>query len=151
MREKNTVYLIKRANLSFDKIANHTLASYGITHSQFKCLKYLYLFENGSLNQRDLEHYFNMSNPTVTRILQNLEKEGWIRRLANGKDKRQKQLYLTDKALSMQETFKEIATQLENQLTQRLTDDELDDLQTLLRKMLAISLTAEKGADRDHI
>ena len=92
-----------------------------------------------------------MSNPTVTRILQNLEKGGWIRRLANGKDKRQKQLYLTDKALSMQETFKEIATQLENQLTQRLTDDELNDLQTLLRKMLAISLTTEKGADRDHI
>ncbi|MDW7798937.1 MarR family transcriptional regulator [Streptococcus canis] len=141
MREKNTVYLIKRANLNFDKIANHTLASYGITHSQFKCLKYLYLFDNGSLNQRDLEHYFHMSNPTVTRILQNLEKEGWIKRLANGKDKRHKQLYLTDKALSMQENFKDIANQLESQLTEHLTDQELDHLQTLLRKMLAISLT----------
>ncbi|WP_444812470.1 MarR family winged helix-turn-helix transcriptional regulator [Streptococcus canis] len=141
MREKNTVYLIKRANLNFDKIANHTLASYGITHSQFKCLKYLYLFDNGSLNQRDLEHYFHMSNPTVTRILQNLEQEGWIKRLANGKDKRHKQLYLTDKALSMQENFKDIANQLESQLTERLTDQELDHLQTLLRKMLAISLT----------
>lgn len=141
MREKNTVYLIKRANLNFDKVANHTLASYGITHSQFKCLKYLYLFDNGSLNQRDLEHYFHMSNPTVTRILQNLEKEGWIKRLANGKDKRHKQLYLTDKALSMQENFKDIANQLESQLTERLTDQELDHLQTLLRKMLAISLT----------
>ncbi|MDV5972905.1 UNVERIFIED_CONTAM: MarR family transcriptional regulator [Streptococcus canis] len=140
MREKNTVYLIKRANLNFDKIANHTLASYGITHSQFKCLKYLYLFDNGSLNQRDLEQYFHMSNPTVTRILQNLEKEGWIKRLANGKDKRHKQLYLTDKALSMQENFKDIANQLETQLTERLTDQELDHLQTLLRKMLAISL-----------
>lgn len=140
MREKNTVYLIKRANLNFDKIANHTLASYGITHSQFKCLKYLYLFDNGSLNQRDLEQYFHMSNPTVTRILQNLEKEGWIKRLANGKDKRHKQLHLTDKALSMQENFKDIANQLETQLTERLTDQELDHLQTLLRKMLAISL-----------
>ncbi|GFG41947.1 MarR family winged helix-turn-helix transcriptional regulator [Streptococcus canis] len=117
------------------------IASYGITHSQFKCLKYLYLFDNGSLNQRDLEHYFHMSNPTVTRILQNLEKEGWIKRLANGKDKRHKQLYLTDKALSMQENFKDIANQLESQLTERLTDQELDHLQTLLRKMLAISLT----------
>ncbi|EHI68591.1 MarR family winged helix-turn-helix transcriptional regulator [Streptococcus ictaluri] len=140
MREKNTVYLIKRANLSFDKIANKVLTPHGITHSQFKCLKYLYLFDNGSRNQRDIENYFNMSNPTVTRILQNLEKEGWLQRLANGKDKRQKQLYLTKKALDYQGVFKDMASQLEDQLTERLTDAELDKLQELLRKMLAISL-----------
>ncbi|ESV54918.1 MarR family transcriptional regulator [Streptococcus agalactiae LMG 14747] len=144
MREKNTVYLLKRADLAFEKIANRMLSPYKITHTQFKFLRYLSKFPDGQLRQHDVELYFDMTNPTVTRVLQNLEKDGWVYRQSDTKDRRSKHLYLTDFAKERIPELAELGVALEQQLTQRLNNEELDLLQDLLRKMLSISIDEGK-------
>lgn len=140
VREKNTIYLLKRADLAFEKIANNMLSRYGITHTQFKMLRYLSGYPDGQLKQHDIELFFDMTNPTVTRVLQNLEKDQWVIRKEAENDRRSKRLFLTDKAKQLVPELARVGRELESQLTRRLDESELEELQVLLRKMLNITI-----------
>lgn len=140
MRKNNTIYLLKQADLTFEKVSNEILKPYELTHSQFKIIKYLYTVMDRQIIQKDIENYFRMSSVTVARILVNLEKNGWIMRQQSDRDKRQNHIFLTEKGKSYQEEFVVVAQQLENQLTGRLNEVELEELRALLRKMLDIVL-----------
>ncbi|WP_053093902.1 MULTISPECIES: ATP-binding cassette domain-containing protein [unclassified Streptococcus] len=70
-----TDYLLKQADLTFEKVSNDLLKPYDLTHAQFKMIKYLYTVEGRLVIQKDIEQYFRMSSVTVARILVNLEKK----------------------------------------------------------------------------
>lgn len=128
--------LIKKANLEFDKISNQALAPYDLTHTQFKTLKFLYQEPSLTVRQIDIKKYFSMTNPTVTGIVQNLEKKGLVERVSNPQDGRSKVIGLTKKAQFLTMELKQIGDQLEESLTSNLNDAERQQLLILLNKML---------------
>ena len=77
-----------------------------------------------------------MTNPTVTGLVQALEKKGMIERKANPKDNRSKILCLTRKALDMEELLYLLGENLEDTLTANLSEDEKRELLRLLNKLL---------------
>lgn len=81
-----------------------------------------------------------MSSVTVARLLVNLEKNDWIVRTQSERDKRQNLIRLTEKAKNLKVEFETVSDQLESRLTGRLDATELEELRSLLRKMLAIDL-----------
>ena len=54
------------------------------------------------MNQRDIEKALNLKNPTVTGLLQRLDEKGYVLIVPNAKDKRKKNVYLTEKAYDIQ-------------------------------------------------
>ncbi|EFR44849.1 B-block binding subunit of TFIIIC [Streptococcus pseudoporcinus LQ 940-04] len=137
MMEKDHIgILIKKNSQTFDKAAGHILAPHSLTPSQFKILKYVILKPEASVRQIDIEAYFCMSNPTVTGILQNLEKKELIYRQAHPKDKRSKIIRLTDKAKNARGFILETSDQIEANFTEKLTDAEKNTLRRLLLKLL---------------
>ena len=92
--------LIKRLSLEIDKLSNPILEPYDLTNSQFKILKYLLMSPPESVKQVDIEHYFSMTNPTVTGLVQKLEKKGMIERKINPQDSRSKILCPTQRVLA---------------------------------------------------
>ncbi|MDO4634976.1 MAG: MarR family transcriptional regulator [Streptococcus sp.] len=133
---KNISILIKRANLKFDKVANRILSNYEMTSTQLKILKYLFHFSDFTVTQRELEIYFSMTNPTVTGILQNLQKKGFIIRKPNPKDARSKVIGLADKSRELKGKMYVIGQQLDEQLTKNLNDEERILLMDLLEKIV---------------
>ena len=77
-----------------------------------------------------------MSNPTVTGILNNLEKNGWINRLPHPEAKRSKHIALTEKSWQHQEILYQISNEIDDILTKSLTTKEREQLQNLLLKIL---------------
>ncbi|WP_294145307.1 MarR family winged helix-turn-helix transcriptional regulator [uncultured Clostridium sp.] len=136
MKDGKIAILVKKANLKFDKISNRMLAGYGLTHTQFKTLMFLYKNPPQTIRQIDIETYFSMSNPTVTGILQNLEKNGMVERVVNPADSRSKVAALTGKAEAMREELLALADRLENELTRELSKEEQEQLARLLEKMM---------------
>lgn len=57
-----------------------------------------------------------MTNPTVTGLIQKLEKSGFVKRVANPEDKRSKLLELTEYAESKREKFIALADSIEQDL-----------------------------------
>lgn len=132
-------YLIKTVNLECDKLANSLLTQFDLTHTQFKVLKLLYSNPALTVRQIDIERYFSMTNPTVTNILNNMEKKELIRRVANPTDKRSKVLVLTDKAETIREELGIWADSFDRRITANLSAQEQAQLALLLKKMLPIS------------
>ena len=75
MKYDSIAILVKIASLEFDKVSNQILSPYELSNSQFKILKYILWQEDGAVRQIDIENYFAMTNPTVTGLVQNMEKK----------------------------------------------------------------------------
>lgn len=136
MRNDKLAILIKRTALVVEKISNHMLVPYDLTHAQFKILMMLYHAPDRSVRQADIEAKFSMTNPTVTGIIQNLEKKNLVQRVENPNDKRSKLLVLTQQARLMEPKMHEISELREKQITKNLTDEECEQLIKLLKKIL---------------
>ncbi len=136
MANKRISILIKRASLGFDKLSNQLLSPYDLTGSQFKILMVLYMSPAGSVRQTDIEARFSMTNPTVTGLVQKLEAKDLVNRMPHPEDRRSKVLVLTERAIQMKEELMALADNLERQMTASLTEEEYDQLASLLVRML---------------
>ena len=76
-----------------------------------------------------------MTNPTVTGILQNLEKADWIARVENPNDARSKLIKLTKKTFKKQDELFELGENLEKKFTKGLNRMEQKELNELLNKL----------------
>lgn len=136
MEKEKVSVLIKRSALIFDKYVNQLLVPYQLTSSQFRILMTLYKSPACSVRQADIELAFSMTNPTVTGLIQKLEKNGLVKRIENPKDKRSKLLVLTEYAESRRTEFLALGDSIEKEMTSGLSDAETDELAKLLRKVI---------------
>lgn len=136
MEHEHIGVLIKMASLEFDRQSNNLLISENLTASQFKILKYLTLHPQASVRQIDLELFFGMTNPTVTGIIQNLEKKELITRQNHPVDRRSKVILLTEKAITMHDKILETSNLIEAGFTNKLNPEEIALLRPLLIKLL---------------
>ena len=127
---------IKRLSLEIDKLSNPILEPYDLTHSQYKILKYLLMSPSETVKQVDIEHFFSMTNPTVTGLVQKLERKGMIERKVNPQDSRSKILCPTQKTIEMKDLLVSLGEELEGTLTEDLTGKEKQELLRLLKKLL---------------
>ena len=103
MQERLPVgFLFKQINTVYEKDINNQLKGIGITSSQCEVLDYLFHCDKEEVNQRDIEKALNLKNPTVTGLLQRLDEKGYVLIVPNAKDKRKKNVYLTEKAYDIQ-------------------------------------------------
>lgn len=128
--------LVKKAALKLDKTAAPILAPYDLTLTQYKIIKLLYDAEPGTIRQIDVERFCAMTNPTITGILQNLEKNQWILRTTNPQDARSKVISLTEKAYDRKPELYQVGDAMEAAFTQTLAGDEKEQLVRLLKRLL---------------
>lgn len=130
--------LVKKASLEFDKIANPYFAEYDLTASQYRIIKFLYAQPSRTTRVVDLERQYSMTHPTTIGLLDALEKKGFTTRVENPNDARGKLIALTEKADTMQDELEALGTKIENKLTERLSDEEREQLAFLLNKLMGL-------------
>ena len=135
-RSRPIGFLIKQINNVFEKELNERLKHTVITSSQCAVLDYLFHTSKEEVNQRDVEKNLNLKNPTVTGILKRLDEKGYILCVPNAKDKRKKNIYLTEKAYDIQRRMEADRRKLDRELTRGMTKREVDALRRNLEKLL---------------
>ena len=128
--------LIKKVSLELEKTALSVLSPYDMTLAQYKIIIYLYSSPQISTRQVDLERAFSMTNPSVTSVLNTLEKKDLICRTANAEDRRSKVISLTQKALDMRDELDAAGDRLEEAFTRNLSSAERGEMVSLLTKIL---------------
>lgn len=139
MRKDKVAIWIKKTALEVEKLSNQVMAPYELTHTQYKILMMLYRSPEQCIRQADIETQLSMTNPSVTGIIQNLEKKEFVVRRQNPEDKRSKLIYLTERAAAMEAELSTLGESLEKQVTANLTDAECEQLCALMKKMLGHS------------
>jgi len=77
-----------------------------------------------------------VSKPAITKTIQQLESEGLCVVKYHPKDKRSKQIFLTEKANLLLERINPILLSIENEVLEGLTDEELKILDSVFDKIL---------------
>ncbi len=137
MRERKTIgFLFKQINTVYEKEFNNRLKRLGITSSQCEVLDFLLQSSKDEVNQRDIERALNLKNPTVTGLLKRLDEKGFILSVPSGKDRRCKNIYLTEKAYDIQKRMEMERKKLDKMLALGMTKKETDALYKMLNRVL---------------
>lgn len=116
---------------------NEVLKPMGLYGSQWAVI--YVLKKNGSLTQKELSDYLFVEAPPMTRTIQRLVKQGYVRQVP-GQDKREKHIQLTDEALKQYPHWEQAVTELNQTLLKQLpkaSQEELYNLQNYwLTKLL---------------
>ena len=111
MNSTSIVRKFKRAQILFENNLNKVLEKYDITTTQIPIINFLIEKErkNEIVQQRDIEEWFCLKNPTVTGIIDRLETKGFVKRTILEADRRKRIIEVTDKAKKVvKETEKQL-------------------------------------------
>ena len=137
MKERMPVgFMFKQINTIYEKEFNNRQRKLGITSSQCAVLDYLFNASLEEVTQKDIEKALNLKNPTVTGILKRLEENGFVLIVPSNKDKRCKNVYLTEKSYDIQRKMDMERKKLDKMLTIGMTKKEIAALEKMLARVL---------------
>ena len=114
---------------------NNNLASLGITVQQGIILVFLNMKKDKKITQRMLEKRLNMTNPTITNIIKIMVSKNLVYKLKDKEDKRQSYLYLTPYGLELAPKCGKIMEATDREAYRNLSEEELETLIRLLKKV----------------
>lgn len=106
----------------------------GLVPSHGDILAYLYSCEKATM--KDIAEKIHRTKPTVTVLVDKLEKLDFVKREKSPVDSRVTFIVLTKKAMEFEKVFEKISKDLNILLHENLTDKEAGTLDELLKKML---------------
>ncbi|MBI4384047.1 MAG: MarR family transcriptional regulator [Nitrospinae bacterium] len=113
---------------------NERLRPLGLSQAKWFTLLHLSRFPEGII-QKDLANRIGVEGPTLVRLLDRLERDGWVLRKNSKTDRRSKIIYLTRKAQPTLGEIHKIVTVLREEILSEIPDGEL---KTTLGVMLKI-------------
>lgn len=120
------------ANL-FRRLGDENLSHHAINISQLRILGYLRRGEGrGAVFQKDLEEAFGVRRSSVTSIVKNMERSGYLIRENSPEDARLKEVRLTEKGRELDDALRSFILSLEKEMTRGLTREELAVLKKAL-------------------
>lgn len=93
------------------------------------------LYKNNKMTMKDIANCIHRTKPTVTVLVDKLEKLGYLKRAASDKDSRSTYVILTQKGEYFKATFDQISNNLNKMLNKNLSENEVKLLEELLNKM----------------
>lgn len=136
----NTAYLetllgynARRAALSVIAVFLRRMEPFGLRPVDFSVLTLI--AHNPGVTSRQLCAALDILPPNLVGMVKNLQKRGLIVRRPHPTDRRAQGLHLSPEGKRLQRDAQATATELEQDVSSTLTADELDTLNTLLRKV----------------
>mgnify|MGYP001623925837 FL=1 len=134
--EKSLVEKYAAMNRRLKRYFDSFFADSPITSIQGLVLDYLFRNRETDVFQKDLEEYLEIKGSSVTSILDNLEKNGYVRREAVDYDGRLKKLAITEKAYAIEEDIVERVNGYMYSLFRGIPEEEREVFYSVLCKMI---------------
>ena len=128
MKEKKILYQIRTLNNMIVKCfkSDSYIDNLSLTPTQMQIMEYILDNHDIDIYQKDLEEVLNLTRATVSGVLFTMEKNGLIKRVANIKDARVKQIVLNESAEKIFLKKKRILEDLEKIIVNDLSSEDLE-------------------------
>ncbi|MDR1547338.1 MAG: MarR family transcriptional regulator [Hungatella sp.] len=110
------------------------LNNFNITRSQWIAL--YYIKNNDMITQRQLADKMSLKEPSVVRLIDKMERYGWVNRISGNDDKRMKFLILTDSGKEIETAMLDVAEKFKSDVLNGISFEDLDVFKSTLNKML---------------
>lgn len=143
-------HLMKTIMKKWRVILDARLAGLGMSDARWQCLLHLGRAE-GPLAQVELADAIGITPPSLVKLLDRLQEDGWIERLPEPQDRRAKRVGLTPKAQNMVQRIEDEALVLRKELWKGISASDrqifLRVLERLDERMDAIPLNPSAAGD----
>jgi DNA-binding MarR family transcriptional regulator len=117
---------------------------YGLSEGRFQILIRLHHVDGGRRTMGDLAEMLDVSPRTVTGLVDNLERDGLVKRVSDPDDRRSVYAEITDQGRERLKALWREATSLQSGLTRGFSDAELAQLRHLSLRLIQ-AMSAEEG------
>lgn len=131
--EQYICFKFSKASRAIQRYYEKRLAPFGFTPSQFYVLSYI--LGKDEIKFKDLAKYVNIEGPTLTGILDRLERNGFIVRKDDPEDRRSIVISLTSKAKETTLKGMEFVKQLDEQIKSSFTTKEFENCLKVINKI----------------
>lgn len=118
---------------SFTRSLEKRLRNTGISPAQFIALAHLTAL--GAMPQAELAAHLSTSPVSVVKLIDRMERDGWVERQPSANDRRIKQVVPTAQAAAIWSELTAHAQALIEQAYRGISEEELDTLKVTLRKI----------------
>ncbi len=112
---------------------NFRQAGLDITIEQWSIL--YHLWKEDGLSQQELCNRTFRDKPSITRLVDNLEKQKLVKRVASKDDRRINLVYLTDAARELQDKTIDLANQTMDEALTGVNKEEIETVKTVLQRV----------------
>ena len=106
-----------------------------LTTVQIRIMRYLFKNQDKEIYQKDIEKNFVIRRSTASGILDTMEKNKMILRVASEFDLRTKKIVLTDKYINKIDFLEELIENFQDNLLKGISDNELNTFFSVIDKM----------------
>ncbi|GMQ64306.1 MarR family winged helix-turn-helix transcriptional regulator [Vallitalea maricola] len=127
-------FITNNASKQMENYFNERLTQLGSTRVQWIAL--YYLGKNKSISQVDLAKKMNIKSSTVVRLIDRMERDGYVKRVKDSNDRRITTLELTDSGLNLRKQLLPEGEKASKVFSKNITDEELEVFVNVLKKMV---------------
>ncbi|MGM0450125.1 MAG: MarR family transcriptional regulator [Pseudomonadota bacterium] len=136
MNRRQFPFSVSRIARRWRKLLDERLKDLGVTQARWSTMVALHRGGEG-VTQRELAELMSIENPTLVRLLDNLESQQLIERRPCERDRRARRLHLTERGESFIKKLDERAEGLREQLLSGIGEDELATCLDVFERILA--------------
>jgi DNA-binding MarR family transcriptional regulator len=115
------------------KAYREEIADFGLTHGQFFLI--VAIMEEEGLLPSELADKTCQDRPTITGLLDRLERENWIERRPDPEDRRSLRIYLTSRASELKAPVLDLFQKTNRKLLRRFSPEEWKQIQSFLDRL----------------
>lgn len=138
---KTTETVKDSLGMQFSEIQRHwrgtmdkRLRPLGLSQAKWRAMLHI-LRSGGGIRQTDLASHIGIETPTLVRLLDRLENDGWVRRCGLPEDRRVKVVKLTKKGTSAMKVITKVAKRTRDEIFSGISSNELALLVKILCKV----------------
>ena len=132
---ENTANLVAVVHRLFTRALQGRFAQHGVAVGQWPLL--LHLWDEDGLTQKELSRRVHIEEPTTTRTLDRMERDGLVRRARNPRNRRQVNVNLTERGQALRDELVPYALEVHAVATSGLSDQDKAKINSLLGYMIA--------------
>lgn len=133
--EKSLGHLVALTARHFTRALTARFSDYGVSTGQWPLL--MFLWEEDGLTQKELSRRAHIEEPTTARALARMERDGLVRRARGTRDRREINVWLTERARGLKDELIPCAQEVNARATHGLSDEDKARISSLLQYMIA--------------
>lgn len=141
MNAAKLIHLLYQTTRAISQGVNQVLTEYGLYSSEWSII--VAIKEIGPISQIGLANYLNIEPAAISKTVVKLERKGFIER-EYGNDKREKKVFLTDKALNQYAVWEKAIDNHRQSILADLTGEKQDELYVMLDSIYSNSQKCKK-------
>jgi len=125
--------LVKHAHVTLRRKLEEDLKEFGLTYAQWSALTAIR--RSGVATPSELELILMIERPSVTSLINGLEKRGLVTRREHPDDARSRQIFLTEAGRELADRTEGLTSAAEEKVKAAMTPEQLDALKRLLIRL----------------